>query len=84
MGHYEKAIEIAEIGQKSCLKYGYCRFLPEILAIMAKCCYFLDEPKRSEERYWQAYYLYQEMGHASGIATVTEEAMEYLNLKLLG
>lgn len=84
LGHYEKAIEIAEIGRKSCLKYGYCRFLPEILAIMAKCCYFLDEPKRSEERYWQAYYLYQEMGHASGIATVTEEAMEYLNLKLLG
>ncbi len=82
LGHYEKAIEIAELGRMSCLKYGYCQFLPDLLTIMAKCWHFLKEPEKSRERYLQAYYLYQEIGHASGIAAVSKEALEYLNLKL--
>ncbi|GFI53967.1 hypothetical protein IMSAGC022_00572 [Alistipes sp.] len=46
LGHYEKAIEIAEVGRMSCLKYGYCQFLPGLLAIAAKCWYFLKEELR--------------------------------------
>lgn len=82
LGHYEKAIEIAEVGRMSCLKYGYCQFLPGLLAIMAKCWHFLKEAEKSKERYLQAYYLYQEIGHTNGSSMVSEEAMEYLNLKL--
>ena len=82
LGHYEKAIEIAEVGRMSCLKYGYCQFLPGLLAIAAKCWYFLKEEEKSKERYLQAYYLYQEIGNSSGMATVSKEALEYLNLKL--
>lgn len=82
LGYYQKAIEVAEVGRISCLKYGYCQFLPGLLTIMAECWYFLKETEKSKERYLQAYYLYQEIGHASGSAMVSEEAMEYLNLKL--
>lgn len=73
-GRYEKSIEIAAFGQKVCLDYGYCQFLPGLLAIMADCRYEIGEREQSRQLYCQAYYLYKEVGNASGLALVEKAA----------
>lgn len=74
MGCYEKALETAQFGQKTCLDYGYCRALPGLLAVMAECRYAMDEHEQSRALYCQAYYLFKETGHGNGFAQVEEAA----------
>lgn len=73
-GCYDKALEIAELGRKACLDYGYCQPLPGLLAVMAECRYAMGESERSRTLYCQAYYLFKETGNASGLAHVEKNA----------
>ena len=73
-----EALDIAELGQRMCLDYGYCQSLPGLLAVMAECRYAMGESERSRELYCQAYYLFKETGNASGLAHVEESARKRL------
>ena len=69
-GRYEEALEIAELGQRTCLDYGFCQPLPGLLAVMAECRYAMGEREQSRALYCQAYYLFKETGHARGAVCV--------------
>lgn len=81
-GRFEEALETAELGQRTCLDYGYCQPLPELLAVMAKCKYAVGDYRRSKALYCQAYYFFEVIGNASCLALVKKEAREYLGLEL--
>lgn len=78
----KEAVDIAEIGRISCLQYGYCKYLPDLLSVMAKCWYFLNEPEKSKERYLQAFWFYKEIGHISGEVEVRKEMEGYFGIGL--
>ena len=59
---YEDAMEVADIGRKSCVERGHYQFLPGLLSIQAECAYFLGDRGRSAALYRQAYYIYQAVG----------------------
>jgi len=77
-GRYEEALETAEQGWRTCLDYGYCQSLPELLTVMAECRYAMGEVEQSRALYCQAYYLFRETGNASGLAYVEAEGRERL------
>ena len=77
-GRYKNALEIAELGRKTCLDDGYYRSLPGLLAVMAECHYAQGEREQSRHLYCQAYYLYKETGNARGLAAVEEAARKRL------
>ena len=77
-GRYKKALEIAALGRKTCLDYGYCQSLPGLLAVMAECQYAQGEREQSRRLYRQAYYLYKETGNACGRTAVEEAARKRL------
>lgn len=72
-GCCDKALEIADLGRKACLDYGYCQPLPDLLAVMAECRYTMGEREESRALYCQAYYLFKETGNANGLACVEAE-----------
>jgi len=77
-GHYNKALEIAELGRKTCLDYGYCKSLPGLLAVIAECRYAMGEYEQSRVLYCQAYYLFKETGNTSSLVQLAEEARKRL------
>jgi len=77
-GLYKEALETAEQGRRTCLDYGYCQSLPELLTVMAECRYAMGEMEQSRALYCQAYYLFRETGNASGLAHVEAEGLERL------
>jgi len=81
IGQYQKAIEIAEEGQKICLNYGHYLSLPGLLAIQAECHYFLDNDQKSREFYRQAYYLMKVIGHDANLQILRENAKKALGLE---
>ncbi|MBD5155382.1 MAG: helix-turn-helix transcriptional regulator [Oscillibacter sp.] len=76
MGRYREALETAAQGQKTCLGYGYCLSLPDLLAVMAECRYAMGEEEQSRALYLQSYYLFEETGNAYGSAQVKAEACQ--------
>lgn len=78
LGCHDKALEVAELGRKTCLDYGYCRPLPGLLAVLAECRYAMGEREESRTLYCQAYYLFKETGNASGLAYVEAEGRKRL------
>lgn len=77
-GHYGEALKTAELGRKTCLDYGYCQSLPGLIAVMAECQYALGEYEQSGELFCQVYHLFKEIGSASGLAKIEEEARKRL------
>jgi len=75
---YEEALDVAELGRKTCLDYGYCQSLPGLLAVIAECRCVMGEYEQGRELYSQAYYLFKETGNASGLASVEEAARKRL------
>lgn len=78
---YEDAIEIAELGWKTCVKYGNYQFLPGLIHIMAECYHLLGDDEKSEELYRQAYYLYQVIRNDRDLAILQQEAKQYLGIE---
>jgi transcriptional regulator with XRE-family HTH domain len=79
---YEKSIEIAELGRKSCVQYGYYQMLPDLFAIKAECYYFLGQEQQSREHYLQAYVLYKSYELPQKLYIICEEAKRYLGMEL--
>lgn len=78
---YEDAIEIAELGWQTCVKYGNHQFLPGLIHIMGECYHLLGGDEKSEELYRQAYYIYQATKNDRDIAILQQEARQYLGIE---
>lgn len=78
IGRYKEALENAELGQSTCLNFGYCQPLPGLLAVMAECWCGMGDFERGKALYCQAYYLYKVTGDANGLAGVEESARHWL------
>lgn len=81
VGQYQKAIEIAEEGQQVCLDYGHYLSLPGLLAIQAECYHFLGDDAKSQDFYYQAYYLMKVVGDEANLHILKENARKDLNLE---
>lgn len=79
---YDKAIEIAEYGKSLCVEWGYYLFLPDLLAVLAECYFYKNEPRKSAELYQDAYVLYKVIGNDHDRKTIQAEAKERLGLEL--
>ncbi len=79
-GRYEEAIEIAELGWQSCIKYGHYQFLPGIIHILAECYYFLGNEAKSKDLFYQSYYLYKTIDNKRNLHLLQEDAKKYHNI----
>ena len=79
---YEEAIEVAELGRRTCVEYGHYQFLPGLLAIMAECWYFMNETERSAELYYQAHFLYKAVGDEHNLNIIDAEIKERIKTTL--
>lgn len=74
--YYEEALEIAEQGRQSCVKFGYYGSLPNLLHTMAQCRFQLGDEEGSKALFYQAYYLYRATDGPRGAALLQEDARE--------
>lgn len=79
---YKEAIEIAELGRRTCVEYGHYQFLPGFLAIMAECRYFMNETEKSAELYYQAHFLYKAVGDEHNLKIIDAEIKERIKIAL--
>lgn len=82
IGQYQKAIEIAEEGQRVCLDYGHYLSLPGLLAIQAECHCSLGNNNEGRDLYFQAYYLMKVTGDRRNLQILKRNALRDLNLEL--
>lgn len=80
---YEDALEVAELGKKTCIEYAHYQFLPGFLAIMAECKFFLHDLDQSSKLYCQAHYIYAAIGDEHNLQIIDNEIKTRLNLKLM-
>lgn len=76
---YEDAIEIAELGWQSCVKYGHYQNLPGVIATMAECYFFLGVKEKSMDLYKQAFHLYRAIDNKRAAERIKTEVKEYFN-----
>lgn len=81
IGQHEKAIEIAEEGQRICLVYGHYLSLPSLIAIQAECHHFLGNNNKSRDLYCQAYYLMKAVGNDRNLHVVKKKAKNQVGLE---
>ena len=81
IGQFQKALEIAEEGQKICLDYGNYLSLPGVLAIQAECHHFVGDDMKSKEFYYQAFYLTKAIGHEVNLQILRENAKRDLGIE---
>lgn len=74
---YEEAIEAAQLGRQSILKYGHYLCLPELLHVLAQCYHFLGNREESLNFYNQAYCVYLATGNDALCETLRAEVWEY-------
>lgn len=79
---YEESVETAMRGKEISIDYGYYLFLPDLLAVLAECYYFLNEPDKSALFYQQANLLYKIVENEHDQKTIQAEAKERLGLEL--
>lgn len=82
VGRYADAIELAQQGRDICTKYGHYQFLPDFLAIIAGCYYYMENYPQSADYYRQAYYLYKAIGDDHNRSIIQKEAKDFLHLEL--
>jgi transcriptional regulator with XRE-family HTH domain len=74
---YDDAIEMAELGRQSCIKYGHYQHLPGLLATMAECYFFLGDNEKSLDYYKRAYYLYEAVENQRALDKLKNEVAEH-------
>ena len=79
---YAEAIDIAEEAKNICINYGHYQFFPDLLAVLAECCFFAGDSARSAALYRQAYYLYEIIENEMDRSIIRAEARERLGLIL--
>ncbi len=78
---YEEAIEIAQLGRESCVKFGHYLVLPGLLHTMAICYHEIGQYEQSKELFYQAYYLYKAVDDKSGAVLLQADAKKYENIE---
>lgn len=81
IGYYKDALEIAELGLQSCIKYGQYSTLPETLEIMAESYYFLGEIEKSRELYYHSYYTSKAIGNLKDAEGIKVNAKKNLGIE---
>lgn len=81
-GHYADAIESAEEGRQTCIRYGHYQFLPGFAAIMGECYHFLGQDEKSKKQFYAAYYLYETMKDNKNAELVRKNIQEYFNVDI--
>ena len=79
---YKDAICYAEKCREAGNANGYYNFLPECMAIMGECYFFLGDRERSADCYTQAFYLSKAYGNKRDLAIVRQEMREHLGLEM--
>ena len=82
VGQYQKAIEIAEEGKRTCLDYGHYLSLPGLLSVLAESYHFLGDDTKSKDYYYQTYYLGKVVGDEHNLQIIHADAMRYLGIDL--
>lgn len=76
VGHYDDAIEIAELGRKACVEYGHYQFLPGLIHLLGSCYFYKGEQETCKEHYRCAYYIYRSIGNDNDRLLLERDAME--------
>lgn len=63
VNRYDDAIEIAELGRRTCAEYGHYQFLPALLHIMGECFYLKGETEKCKEYFKYAWCIYKSVGN---------------------
>lgn len=79
-GHYDDAIEIAELGWKACVEYAHYQALPGVQHLLGECYFYKGNLKKCEEYYRCAYYLYKTVGNDYGRLHLEKDAKKHLGI----
>lgn len=80
---YEEAIEVAQLGRESCVKFGHYQVLAGLLHTAAICYHEIGQHEQSKELFYQAYYLYKATGSKRGAYLAQTDAKEYENIEFV-
>lgn len=80
---YDEAIETAQLGWESCVKFGHYQFLPGIIHIMAECYHFAGNDKKSLALFHQAYYIYLAIDNTADRKQLMASVKEYFDFTFL-
>ena len=76
---YQEAWAVADETGRDCLRCGYIRAIPELLAVKASCAHAMGDLGLSRRLYKQSYHVYQGIGDAFCAECLREEAEAQLN-----
>ena len=79
---YEKSICYAEKCCEAGNANGYREFLPDCMAILGECYFFLGNHEKSADCYMQAFYLFRAYGNRIDLAIVQQEMKARLGLEM--
>lgn len=79
---YAEAIRIAGYGQSTSVQCGAYQFLPDLLAIIAECYFFLGERGKSIDLYRQAFYTYKAFGNTTDLMNIKNDILRLHNIVL--
>lgn len=82
IGRYKTAIEYAELGRDLCIRFRHYQLLPDFLAILAGCYYYLGDHAQSAALYVRSYYLYGAVDNVSNRRIIQNEAKAFLGIEL--
>lgn len=81
VGHYDDAIEVAELGEKACAEYAHYQFLPGLIHLLGSCYFYKGEHERCREYYHSAYHIYKAVGNDSDRLRLEKDAKSRLGLE---
>ncbi len=80
---YEEAIEIAELGRKSCVNSNKCQMLGSLLFNIACCLHELGDDEKCKELLIDAYHINKVMERPKSCKVVQEYAKETFGMEIL-
>ncbi|MCI9056699.1 MAG: tetratricopeptide repeat protein [Oscillospiraceae bacterium] len=81
LGRYDEAIEVADMGRKTCVEYAHYQSLPGLLDIIGGCYFHKGDLERCKEYYRDAYALYRVTGNDRDRISLEKDAKEELGLE---
>ena len=77
---YDEALEMAELGRRTCVEYGHYQSLPGLLDLIGSCHYFTGDLEKCKEYYLCAYFLYKATGNVHDRLLLEKVAKERIGL----
>ena len=77
---YDEALEMAELGRRTCVEYGHYQTLPGLLDLIGGCYYFTGDLEKCKEYYLCAYFLYKSTGDVHNRLLLEKIAEERIDL----